>query len=681
MSYRSPLVASLIVLLDVTALASPAAARTHAGPVTMPVGADGRRLLPAWETPWERHVLRQKDSEAQLEAFRTAHPELYGVTTTPQQPVRHYAEYDPVDAVYYAWEPTTFNRFYRDLTHALLAGTDVEIVILHHGAAERTYLEAQIAQTDDASAVTFIDLATAGPYYVWQDEYPFDRSIESFWTVDYGPYWVEDGNGVLSIIDPRYYPYRVNDDAIPAKLGALLGVNVYRPDLDYEGGNLLSDGHGTCFSTGMHVAENLPLTQAEVEQHLLDYFGCSHVIWLWPAIGEGTGHIDMFFKNASDTVLVLGAFDPADDAANAELLDRNAEILAAATNASGAAFEVLRVPMPANADGVFRSYTNGIVVNDLALVPVYANHAEHEAEALAVFAQAFPGRTVVPIESEDIIEWGGAIHCVTRTRPVGSLTTMEATPTDACGGASRCVTGCGDITFDGDCVWGQPVYCDGDAVYVEVCYPDERCGWDLAEDYFYCVKAGCATLAPEGECRTSDGDAVAVTCSEEGFPQGERCAAGEECGRRSDTGVMGCRLPCTDACEPGDSGCDGDTGTFTCGEADDGDDCYDRIVTACGPGETCSAGVCACTDACDAGSAGCDVDGNRWSCGEAGDGDACRERIVEACGADQSCHDGRCVTEGRRAGCDCQAGGDAAPGLVPLVLLIGLALRRRRGRP
>ena len=36
---------------------------------------------------------------------------------------------------------------------------------------------------------------------------------------------------------------------------------------------------------------------------------------------------------------------------------------------------------------------------------------------LGPFRRAFPGRTVVTVNAEDIIEYGGAIRCVTRTPP------------------------------------------------------------------------------------------------------------------------------------------------------------------------------------------------------------------------------------------------------------------------
>lgn len=630
---RSVTLCSLLLLPALTSLTGRAgAAPTRAELDTRPQEVNGRLVLPAWETAWEKQRVRQKDTDAALNAFRRNHPELYGVTVAPIQPVRLYAETDPVDSIYYVWEVGTFDDFFGQLTHELLTRTSVTVTLLHHGAAERAAIEAAFAvHGDDPADASFIDVATLGDYYTWVSEWPYDRSLESFWTVDFGPYFVLDGAGTLGIMDPRYYPWRVNDDAVPTKLAALEGLTVWRPDLDWEGGNLFSDGQGTCFTTQVHLAENLPQTQAQVEAQLFEYFGCEKVIWLHVLHGEGTGHIDMFFKPASPTVLLLGEYDAGEDPVNAERLEWNATILGEATNAAGQPFEVRRFPMPRNDDDVWRSYSNGIVVNDLLLVPTYAQDRSQEAEALAIFGAAFPDHTVVPLDSDGIIEWGGAIHCVTRTRPSATRMAIQPTPEARCEGAYRCTTGCGDYDFTGDCWDGLSVYCEGTEVWVELCYYDERCGWDLAEDFMYCVSRGCGDLPAEGECRTSDEGVLAAVRCVDGYPLAVRCAEGEVCEIQGGTGQVGCGPPCEDDCVEGEGGCEDE--------------------------------------------------GHRWSCGEAGDGDSCLERVVTVCEEDTRCEDASCiplpVEEPKGKGCGCNAGGEG-PLLFPLLALLLLGTLRRR---
>ena len=52
-------------------------------------------------------------------------------------------------------------------------------------------------------------------------------STDSYWTRDYGPWWVIDGNGAYSIVDFTYNRPRPNDNQAPSKVAQHLGVPYY----------------------------------------------------------------------------------------------------------------------------------------------------------------------------------------------------------------------------------------------------------------------------------------------------------------------------------------------------------------------------------------------------------------------------------------------------------------------
>ena len=61
------------------------------------------------------------------------------------------------------------------------------------------------------------------------------------------------------------------------------------------------------------------------------------------------------------------------------------------------------------------SYANYYIANKAVLLPVFADPADREAEA--VLAAAFPDRQIVPIDCREVI-WGlGAFHCLTQQQP------------------------------------------------------------------------------------------------------------------------------------------------------------------------------------------------------------------------------------------------------------------------
>lgn len=66
------------------------------------------------------------------------------------------------------------------------------------------------------------------------------------------------------------------------------------------------------------------------------------------------------------------------------------------------------------------SYINYLVCNDVVIAQSYWREGKSEAirqrdeEAMAVLAEAYPGRSIVPIYSMDLNIRGGGIHCATK---------------------------------------------------------------------------------------------------------------------------------------------------------------------------------------------------------------------------------------------------------------------------
>ncbi len=591
-------------------------------------------------------ITQPTDTVFRNATFRAANPTLYGRTDPPVTPVTMYAEWVPITHVYYVWYPGQHDNFFYGITDAIMQhGGGALVSLIVDDAAHQTSLQSEISSRGgNLSLVEFVDVS-GYPFY---GSYPTD----SYWTVDYGPYWVTDGAGNVGITDPRYYPTRTNDDAIPTKLADILGVNVWRPDLNFEGGNLTSDGAGTCFASRAHLFHNLPLLPYQVDEILWDYFDCEKMIWLEPLDSESTGHHDMFSKMLTPTTWIMGEYTAAQDPVNATILNDNAALLASETTAGGQPINVVRIPMP-NKGGsgfatVWRTYTNAILVNNVVIVPTYADEGSNEAAALAVYQSVLPGHTIVGVDADSIIPEGGAVHCVTRTRPAATLAMIEAAPALSCGGDWDCppTSGCGDIDYSGLCIDNTAVYCDNGNLSQETCTGGEVCGWDTTDEYVNCVPTGCGSYTASGTCESdTNGVWFAIWC-DSNYPLADRCAPTDTCAMDATLGHVTCQDPCGDECTTGETGCSTDgTQTWTCGEAGDGDTCTDRLYTTCPDSTTCQNGSCVCADECSTGETGCSADSSqRWTCGEIGDGDTCTEEVYANCDPGTTCTNGQCPT-------------------------------------
>jgi agmatine/peptidylarginine deiminase len=241
-------------------------------------------------------------------------------------------------------------------------------------------------------------------------------SSSSMWIRDYGPFCIyEDGRE--AIVDFYYGTYQGDDD-IPESIASYFSLPYYHSDLLHHGGNHITDGNGMGFCSTNIWEYNNGFTEAEIREVFRDYLGIDSLVVYEPMRGDLTGHTDMFCKLLSDSLFLVGEYaDPADCyPGDYELLNDLADHLATVRNLDGRPFTVARIPMgPYDPDGPYcainRTYTNSLIINDKVLVPVYG--AETDSAALAIYAALMPCHEIIGIDSEFIIQYAGAVHCMT----------------------------------------------------------------------------------------------------------------------------------------------------------------------------------------------------------------------------------------------------------------------------
>jgi agmatine/peptidylarginine deiminase len=237
---------------------------------------------------------------------------------------------------------------------------------------------------------------------------------DTMWVRDYGPVIVDCvGRGPV-VMDALYDADRPNDDFVPEALAQLLDLPVDRVPLNIDGGNLLSNGSGLVITTTQMVDINLDLgyDASAIIDIMKQMYGFDQLVILEPLIGEETGHVDMFATFTAPDTVVVGAYDRKYDPENAEILDRNASLLAN-TVFGDRPLKVVRIPMPPHEKGIWRTYTNVIYANGIVLVPVYSSYdASGRVRALNTFAKLLPGWEIYGIDSSRLIENDGALHCI-----------------------------------------------------------------------------------------------------------------------------------------------------------------------------------------------------------------------------------------------------------------------------
>lgn len=202
-----------------------------------------------------------------------------------------------------------------------------------------------------------------------------------FWARDGLPVPVIDEKlGGLSLVDAKYYyPFNSDDE-----VAALMGSPVNSHKFNFEGGNFMASDKGHCILVNNRSHSKIP------DSIFQTLYGCKQIDRL-PHL-FGIGHIDEHVRWISeDTVLT-------------DLPEYETKL-----KASG--LKVVMLPRPENE---IESYVNSLIVNGVAIVPVFGG--KNDASALAVYTAA--GFTAVGADSATLSNYGeGSVHCITMTYP------------------------------------------------------------------------------------------------------------------------------------------------------------------------------------------------------------------------------------------------------------------------
>jgi len=251
------------------------------------------------------------------------------------------------------------------------------------------------------------------------------------WCRDHGPaFLVNRSTNEKSIVDwgynawgDKYPPYDL-DDVIPTRIGEALGLKVFNPGIVMEGGSVEFNGKGTLLTTTaclLNKNRNPHLSQSQIEEYLIQYYGVEHILWLGDGIvGDDTdGHIDDITRFVNeDTVVTVVEHDKNDD--NYELLQENLKSLHTMHLQDGKQLNVIELPMPKaviyDDQRLPASYANFYIANETVIVPTFRDSL-NDAKALDIIQECFKTREIVGIDSTDLI-WGlGSFHCLSQQEP------------------------------------------------------------------------------------------------------------------------------------------------------------------------------------------------------------------------------------------------------------------------
>lgn len=359
----------------------------HDSHPTMPERPDDLNALPRFLTREEMQVIRREP----LSLLRFATP-------PPSGPLRTPGEFEPIGAILMAYTGTASWKSILDQMayYITTAGNaDVHVIVPNAvGISEVHQFMGQIAGADMRRV--FIHVAP----------------INSIWIRDYGPGFAYLGD-VRVVIDHTYNRPRPLDNAIPRFISNLWERAYHQMQLVHAGGNYHIGSQDSGYTTHLVITENPGLTETRISDIFEMYYGLS--TWFsrpLPANIDPTQHIDMWFQPISEKQVMISNWPFHPDSVQAVICD------SAAAEMMSLGYIVHRVPALV-VGGTHYSFVNAVMCNGIVLIPSYTNssvvHFNHEA--LSVWQEALPDKTIIQVNAQAVVRAGGALHCMVKHVP------------------------------------------------------------------------------------------------------------------------------------------------------------------------------------------------------------------------------------------------------------------------
>lgn len=227
-------------------------------------------------------------------------------------------------------------------------------------------------------------------------------------------------------------------------------VETYRLDLSMDGGNLISDGRGSCFLTRVLLDQNAH-SRDSIEKQLADEVGCLRAVFLAaPQRLDFIQHVDtlLYFADPQNVILSMPTLYESDRIAEFENLREllslgykvhrlprktasltYANILTTKQNVYVPQYSIYKIESPeqlAINRQVRASYQRRQFdrVASLLSQPVKSIVVEADAEvvqdnrrAIEVVQRLFPEKRIVPADADETIHTMGSWHCLTHELP------------------------------------------------------------------------------------------------------------------------------------------------------------------------------------------------------------------------------------------------------------------------
>jgi agmatine/peptidylarginine deiminase len=242
------------------------------------------------------------------------------------------------------------------------------------------------------------------------------------WTRDWGPHAVFTPDGTMKLVDGNYLLstpmsglscgdslqfvyhddkgkiiYMKKEDALPGYIGPSIDVDRVSLPFSFTGGNVISDGQRSAFSTCIITNENryIGITDEQFFEQTRAILGIDHYMLISNFEPLGIQHIDCYMKMLDEERLFV--MRPPADHPLYELYEGIVtHELSKLTNAYGRLYQILRLDTDRYHEDELAAYSNSLILNQTIYVPLFG--IPQDSIAMKQWADAMPGYIIKGFE-------------------------------------------------------------------------------------------------------------------------------------------------------------------------------------------------------------------------------------------------------------------------------------------
>jgi len=306
-------------------------------------------------------------------------------TDAPVAPVRNIAEFEPTEAIIVRYNFGVPISLIKEIAE------DCNVITLVANAAQENSVRSLYEYNE-------VNLTNCDFVYA---------ATDSYWTRDYGPWFIADGNNDVGIVNFTYNRPRPNDNQVPVHVASHLGISCFNMDLSTTGGNYMCDGYGNAVSTDLVLEENPGMSQQDINDMMLEYLGIEQYHVMDDPLGDYIKHVDCWGKYLAPDKVMIGQVPQSDY--RYEDFEAAAEYFANTLSPYGEPYRVYRVYTPGGYPAT--PYTNCLIVNRKVFLPITGS--QWDDDAIATYEAAMPGYEIFGVMPSNSWENTDALHCRT----------------------------------------------------------------------------------------------------------------------------------------------------------------------------------------------------------------------------------------------------------------------------